>query len=500
MADMAAHGHGERGATLIEAAFAITLFGSLMLLANSIISQEIERQRDRSIGRDLGLMTELGTNYVQSEYEQLRRGLAGLSSVHAITGISIREMADAGYIPHSMLRGGERENAAGQRYSLLLRGVSRLDTDSPPATLEITDLDSDSDGLVDEHLLDGMPGNDELDLEVLLVTSGGEELPPQRGNPAAVAAEMPTSGFVQTRGTASGPFGSWSMDITPFSALSLYPDKGRFVSLLALSGFGVTDFSNAGTVPPQGNPGNPFERCPGLSGAALADCAGNNEVYTDIRFRAVDQDNDGVTESLWGIENPIAIRMSDPADTDGDGTDDRFPELTGLLRLACGGAGTGRVTSGTLLIDCTAVSLNGALTVSGMSEFTGGIETDSDIQAAGSVTASRFFAGILGGQDLTKGIYSASIITMDSDRIVTKPDCRDSGSDAMVLVAPVGFSSPDGSALVGLKAFAEEHSGGTEWVVRMQAAIDRDSDNDGVADVVELNSGSDFTLALTRCS
>ena len=493
----------ERGATLLEAAFSISLFGSVILLANAMVWEETERQRDAALGRDLKLMTQFAARYMAAEYDAIRRSLAGLPGTNAITAITMQEIANAGHLPPSMLVGGEHRNGERQTYSIMVRGVSRLDTNNPQATLALSTLDADGDGLTDAGFMDGIVGNDELDLEALLVTSGGAAVPPQRGNPAAAAADMAVAGYVQNLGAASGPFGSWSLDISPFANLAGYPAAGRFVSLLALSGHGALDFGvDAGTQ----TDGNFLERCPGLSGAALAGCAANNDLYTDVRFRTLDLDGDGAPDEFGDIEDVYSIQMGAPADSDGDNTDDTFPEITGLLRLQCGVAGSATASAGTLLVDCADADFTGSasiannLTVSGAAAFTGDVSASADMSVDGDLTAERFLAEAIGSQDLTKGIFTASVIAMDGSAKVSQPQCLDAGSAPAVFVAPVTYASPDGSPIVGLKAIAETVAGENSWKVRIQAAIDRDSNGDGDADVVDLTSDADHALVLTKCS
>ncbi len=496
----------ERGATLLETALSVALMGSLLVFVNAVVTEEAERQRNQSLGRDLRLMTQFAQRYMRAEYRNLQGELAKLSGADAIMEIPLQTLADTGHLPSSFLQSGRHLNSENQSFAILVRGVSRLDTANPQTTLTVAGLDANGDDAVDPVLVDGNPVNDELDLEALLVTAGGEPLPAQHGNPAAAAAGMAVVGYVQAEGTASGPFGSWSLNISPFQALSAYPAAGRFVSLLALSGFGVLDFQNADGTAGGGYDGNPFERCPGSSGAALTDCAGNNDIYTDMRFRPADTDGDGDADEFAGISGVHSIGMAAPADADADGTADLFPEITGLLRVACGMSGSATASAGTILMECADVkftgnaAIDGSLTLSGDAEIAGELNLGKDLTAAGDAAANRFIAAAIGDQDLTKGVYQGQIVAMNGSREVDKPVCRDAGSQATVLAAPAAFASPDGSPVVGLKAIAETVAGENKWIVRMQAALDRDSDGDGKADVIDLRSADDYVLALTKCS
>ncbi|MCY4007051.1 MAG: hypothetical protein OXE84_09590 [Rhodobacteraceae bacterium] len=493
---------GERGATLLEAALAVALFGTFLAFVNGLVREESDRQRDRSLGQDLRLTTQFAQQYVATEYDSLRASLAQLSSADAIMEISMRTMANAGYLPPSFLRGGEHRNNVGQKFAILVRGVSRADRSNPKATLAVTQLDSDIDGRVDAHLTDGNPDNDELDLEVLLVTSGGQKLPAQHGNPAAAFADLAAVGYVQKMGRANGPFGSWSMDITPFQSLASYPTVGHFVSLLALSGFGALDFQSAGNSHREVTQldGHPFERCLGLTGSSFAACAATNDIHTTIRFQPSDTDNDGSNDRFASMTGLHKLAMARPVDSDADGTIDLFSEVTGLLRIACGQSGVATASTGTILMECAQISLIGDTEIGGSLTVSDDTEVDADLTITGEATGARFVATALGGQDLTKGIFHASLVNLSKSRDIIKPDCQDADSEAQIFVAPAAYASPDGSPVVGLKAIAEEHVGGKKWTIRMQAAIDRDRNSDRKADVIELRSSADFALALTKCS
>ena len=484
----------ERGATLLEAALSIALLGSLLVFVNAMVAEEMKRQRNASIGRDLRLMTQFAQQYVRNEYDNLRHELATLTKTDAIMEISMQTLADKGYLPLTFLESGEHRNSEGQFYVLLLRGVSRLDVSNPKATLAVAEIDMDNNNQVDTFLNDGESTNDELDIEVLLATVGGSALLPQHGNPAALAANLAVSGFVQTEGLASGPFGSWSLDISPYNSLNSHPEVGSLVSIIALSGFGVLDFKDGEQFPEIANSGYPFDRCPDLVGNMLDICGGSNDIFTDAHFDVVDTDGDGTPDEFGEISGLYSLTMGPPIDGDGDGIADHFPEIAGTLRIACDLSGSDTVSAGTLLMDCSDIKLAGNVAIGG------NLTASGNTTFEGNTTAERFFATTIGNQDLTKGIYFGEIIAMNGNREIAKPNCGDVGSSAMILVAPASYASPDGSPIVGLKAVAENIIAENKWVVRLQAALDRDIDNNGEADVVDLQSKNDYAIAFTKCS
>lgn len=473
----------ERGASLLEAAFAIALFGSTIAVANLILSEETSRQRDVLLGQDIRIMTEVARSYVKDEHGNLRDELASISGGAAVMQVDMQRFSDAGHLPAELAAGGVRRNSFGQGWLLMVRGVDQADADRPAATLTVAEIDADGDGAVDADLVDGSASNGELDLEVILATSGGETVPARNGNPAIVASGIPFAGFVQEAGIARGPYGNWEMDISAFSALDGFPGAGRFASLIALSGYGVLEFGgNDGPAE-----GNPLDRCPGASGAELDDCADDEDMHADIVFSPPFGVRSPAPRDGAAIRNLYGLEMGPPVDSDGDGTPDVFAAMSGAAGFGCDHATPSGLAAGRLIIDCPET------------DFTGSVAVRSELSATGSVTASGFIATSIGGQNLVKGIHSAHLVALDPAPEIDKPECGAGAGVPAVYALPVSFVSPDGNPLVGVQAFAEELSGSGNWTVRMKAALHRDGNGDGIADVVDLKSASDIVLALTKC-
>lgn len=482
----------ERGITLLEAALAISLFGSLITLGSAIISEETRRQRNISLGKDLRLMTEAAQAFIAGEYGALIARLPSLPAGEAAISIHPRELVAAGYLADAFLVEGNAENSSGQSYLVLARAVDLADGTVPRLTLTTGDLDADGDGAIDPDLVDGQVFNGELFLEAILATSGGDPVAPQDGNPAVVAAESAFAGYVTSGSKARGPFGSWVLDISPYYSLAGNPVPGRFVSLLALPGIGTFGMASGGERR-GGQESHPLERCLGLTGRLLQDCASGNAMYTGIAFTSFDQDGDGNIDRTGSIRNLYELSMGAPADTSGDGGIDEFGRISGLASIECE-AGVRTYSVGTLLVDCPEVSFTGDVSVGG------GLSTHDGIESGGAVEAPRFFADAIGGQDLTKGVYSVELVAMDPEMKIQKPECSDPDSDAEVFAVPSAFASPEGASLLGVLAYAEESDSGNEWRIRMEAAVDSDENHDGIADVVELESTEDYALVISKCS
>ena len=479
----------ERGATLLEASLAATLFGSFIVLANHMVSEEVQRKRAIILGRDLRQLTLSAQSYVASEYAELRRDLLVSQVADAAASIDLSELVAAGHLPSAFAAGGGHSNSFGQGYRLLVRGVNRSDSSVPQATMTGADLDADGDGFIDSALVDGDYSNGELELEAVLASFGGSEIPRTRGNPAIVASGLASAGFVHAGRSARGPYGNWSLDVGGFSGLEGYPEAGRFASLIALSGYGVLNFPSLDSRFAPSASGNPFERCFGLdeTGEAYANCVIGNRIYAEAAFQSYDSDGDGDLDEFGTIDDLHFLRMAPAADSGTDGIVDIFPSISGVLELECPVGGAAPAT-GTLLLDCPRVRTSGSLQV------------DGAVTAVGAVGAERFTATALGGADLTKGVYAVELVRMNESPEVEKPECTDADSHPEIFVAPSSFASPDGDPLVGIAAFADNSSDATKWVIGMEAVVDRDSNGDGLADVIALDGARDMAIVLGRCS
>ncbi|MCY4260978.1 MAG: hypothetical protein OXC91_12040, partial [Rhodobacteraceae bacterium] len=286
------------------------------------------------------------------------------------------------------------------------------------------------------------------------------------------------------------PYGVWEMSMRPYASLSQAPQPGFLTAIIAASGLNLHDTGQDLSL----DSSRPtfLDRCPGARGDALASCLNDNRIHTSIVFNAVDQDGDGDPDILGRIANVHSIEMGGPVDADDDGLPDTYSALTGLAEVACGnGAPAGR-TAGRLLITCPDVR------ISGRAAFGGDVSLDGALDVDGDADAWRFRAGALGGQDLTRGLFFADIVAMNTSIRITKPVCRDQGSTAQIYAAPVSYLNSSGEAILGIRARATDHN--THWSVAMTASIDRDTNSDGLADVITLTGANDHVLVLTRCS
>ena len=473
----------ERGATLLEATLVLALFGAFIGIANSILANETEKQRLIALGRDIGFMTNAAQQYVTAEYKTIRDQFL-FDSDEAMHTISMSDIVTAGYLPRAVLSNGRHRNSYGQQYHLLVRAVNRNDTAYPQTTLTISDIDTDEDNEIDSHLVDGIGANNELDLEAILVSKGGDSLGPLKGHPAMLSAKMFSVGFLEKSTIAKGPYGVWELDISAYRSLDEYPEHGHFVSLIAASGFGNLHQTNISD--PASETLTVFDRCPNATGELLTSCLAGNDIFTEVVFNNLDSDSDGTPDNFGTISGAYHINFGKPVDSDSDGNSDIFAEI------ACSDHNSSTIVNSSLTINCAKVTfiedvnIGSNLTISG------------DTNVSGTVEATRFLAGAIDGQDLAKGIYFADIVAMHPVTHITMPVCNDINSEPKIYAVPAAYSNPNGYPIVGVRAKASVD--GNSWIVRMQVAIDRDSDDNDMADTVELNTVNDHALVLTRCS
>lgn len=480
----------ERGLTLFEASLALALFGMFISLVNVIISSNDDRRKSISLGKETAFITKAVQKYVGFEYDQLRDDLVSSSSDSLLMPIEMNRIQTAGFLPSSVLNDGTFRNSNGNKYTLLLRGVNSTDTASPQATLSLADVDSDNDGSVENHLLDGNMANGEYELEAILVTSEGQPIKPQIGSPAVVDSELFSVGYIQGDNMARGPFGVWELDISPYRDLTAYPQEKQFVSLIALSRNGVFGyFDNAGTGNMELN--TYLDRCFYTLGSVLAECKTSNEIYTEVVFNSFDKDSDGRDDTFGAITNLYRLEMGPPVDADGDNIPDTFSVIKNLHGIGCQST-TQNTTTDELTLDCPEVVLTNNLQVAN------NLMIGNELSVAGKTRSQRFIAGALNNQDLTKGVFFTSLIKMDGDTSITKPTCNDPDSNPQIFVTPAAFAISSGHSIVGIRGVASDQT--NSWEVGLKAIISHDGDNDGKSDVIDLNSSSDYVQVLTKCS
>lgn len=329
----------QRGVTLTEGILYLVIAASSITLVAGVLNSEQQRQNDVITAGTNRVLLEQAQEFVAVEYDRIRQEMfeAGLAAADATIGrtYTMQDLVDRGYLPPSFLEEGTVENRFGQEYFLLVRGVNRaeavsgtdartslLTTDFPLAT---TWAEFETNYATPWLSDIPAPGQPRFDIEAVLLTSGGEDIPPNRGNRVSSATGLPTAGYLQTidpEPFLSGPLGTYQLNLSGFQFLEEFPDLpaagerdwgGYIGGIVSLSGFNDLMLTGSGAGGGGGGGGGSatFDdifvyRCPEDPADPLyATCLNdpNLSLFTNIVF------NDANT--IASIENAQLIDMRD---------------------------------------------------------------------------------------------------------------------------------------------------------------------------------------------
>jgi|GEM_PF-2598544 len=552
---------GRRGVTLIEGILYLSLAAGMLAFVAQIARDQSERTREKAAAADLALMLAAAQGYAASFYGALVADTFAAAPdpdaplLATVTDLSM--LADAGFLGAPYLNqplevGATARNAFGQEYALLIRGVDRRAADPRP-TLVRGAVDADGDGQIDALWRNGVAGDGELELDVLLVTYNSDAarptvaLPQVRGVRVVGDAERATAGFVTAPDTATGAYGAWSLNLGGFAGAAGLPGPGQFASIVALAGADTLETADLREF---------LRRCDDILSAGLPrtsdifqDCLASQDVFSTIVFTAFDSDGDGTADrfpDLEGIERVAfagttprieglrEIACDTPAGTAVAGTlvlTCPATQVSGTLGVAgdtaLGGAlgVTGSTTLGDALsvagaarLDSTldvggATSLSGTLDVEGAALLEGTLDVAGDatlgaaLEVAERATVDRLVlashaSGAVAGADLSEAILDARVVRhLDTVDMPTCPSNALTGEpmSPRVYAVPVAYRSSAGLPLLAVEARALPDMVARNWQLTLEGQLWRDNDNDDFADDAVFAADDGLILALTRC-
>lgn len=347
-----------RGATIIEALLYLSVAIGVIAFSGRLLQNEQTRQRNQIISSDVQMMVDTTQLYVAQSYDKILGELyAGKGPGAALVDeFGMDRLVDAGFVSDIFSSGtGGLRALYGQDYAVLHRAVLRSApevtvTKTPALEEDITEL---TDGIYAEDTADTVT-NDELDLEVVLVSSlhsAGDVDPrpiePQNGSRIIELTGRPAAGYVPPAAfrpvdepaTAHGAYGGWELSLEPYEGLPSAPgdEGGVIASIISLPVTGVV------SVLVDARDRENLSRCSDLppNTAAYSDClaaSSGNQLFSDLVFNAWDSDGDGFLDSLPSIKGLHQIVFGSAEDTNGDGTKDAFPVIDALHRINFGGA------------------------------------------------------------------------------------------------------------------------------------------------------------------
>lgn len=400
-----------RGATIVEALLYLSVAAGVIVFTGRVLQGEQVRQRNQIVAADVQMVLDATQLYVAQYYDAIVADLFDDTELDAdmLGEFGLAPMIEVGFLPALFTSGsGGLRGIYGQDYFVLHRAVLRS---NPGVTVQRTvDTINDRAELTDGEYVatqnvagDLIVTNDEVDLEVLLVTlptPGGAVDPPlpiepQNGNRIVELTGRPATGFVQppflrgagTDPVATGAYNGWNLNLSQFEALRPEIDNGGILaSIIALPITGVV------SVLADARDRENLSRCADVAefSAVHREClaaSAPNALYSNLVFNTWDSDGDGVIDGLPGLDGVYQISFGDPLDTDGAAGADTFGEITNLFALSChaadGGAGAADATPavGELDVNCPTTRLRG--TVVAPSATVQGLLDTQDLVVAG---------------------------------------------------------------------------------------------------------------------
>jgi len=345
-----------RGVTLVEAILYLSISFSVITFTAQTLVRERDRQEETLVAGDLRQHLASAQGYVAARYDRILGALYdGTDAGDPLAlNLGLDDVVASGYLPSVYVNNeGALQKVYGQEFTVLARAVLRsaaLDAapGAPAPTANRNDVEQAGGGAIRADLTDRVfdlsdpeNENDEIDLEVLLVTTGGEPAGTTRGNRIVASARMPSAGFIRPIDAenpndgieAVGPYGAWTLDVTPFQEAGLLGESGAgyFGSLVALSNFGSVSADPA-DVSEKVEAEETLSRCSGLPAGSEDHerCLSGNGLYDSLVFNAWDSDDDGTVDRFPGISGVNSIVMSDEPGAEAS--------ISGLRALAMAGA------------------------------------------------------------------------------------------------------------------------------------------------------------------
>lgn len=349
----------KRGLSMAEVMLSLVVLSMIIVVMAVNSQRESQYQQDRMMAARTEILANAAKAYVGEQYDFIREKMTETSgaidpSEAAVMVLTMDELAEAGYLSDGLVSGGSG-NEFGHDYRLFIRGVLRGDSSWPQSTLtkgQIAALNTtDLNGY--PVLTNGVykASDDELDLESVLISEGGQPIGGgvialRRGASVTSLSGNPTMGFIQADPTsgelvAYGNLGAFQMPLEPWTEIGSTAQAGHFLTLVSLSDGTGSGAGGGGSTDIRGA----LRRCEDLVDATERETclADGNKMYSSIVF------------------NTVA------------GADySEYPGIEGLKKIACRepdatGSPSGLVEDDTdlLYIDCANVQVSDNLTVQG---------------------------------------------------------------------------------------------------------------------------------------
>lgn len=462
----------KRGTTLIEMVLYLTLVSVVMTFSLGLLREEQVRRERAAFAAELKQVTSASQAYVAANYDGLLNTLLNGTAANdpMIAVRPIAEVVAAGFLPQGFAGTSNPKSFVDTlNYSLVMRAVRRNDegdltlpvaerfpdtVDKTPAIFDAGPPETFVPALVDRD-----PGNDEIDLEVLLVTTGADPcviVPSVQGPRIASQAETMAAGYITGPGagkptvcpaavtndpawdgpfTAAGPFGAWTLPLEPYKDLKIGAQPavqaGRLASLIALQKRPA--LSEGAAV---AGAGDSAFRCADVTPNTpqhLA-CRQSGLMFSGITFAAWDSDGNGSPDQRPGLEEVHSISLAAPVAGSG-------AQIRNVLSLACGAGAATASAANEINVDCPSTKLQG-LVVSDNASFNQNVTVGGAMTAASADVAGNLK---LKGEDIEGWLSNSDVYTFPGGNApvtVPKPVCP-TGYSAKMAASMMSYEATD---------------------------------------------------------
>lgn len=252
------HGQRRRGVSLDSVMLGLVIVLLMTPALLGMIKRSYDIQQDQTTGAEMETMAEAARGYVTERYDEIRRGFVERANDAAVAVdspltmiLTPEDLAMDGYLSRAFVTTtGDPQNYRGQSYRLMIRGVMRGDTAFPQTTLTKNDIVTiggpvtDGTNLLNDNVVDGDTSNDEMDIESVLVTVGGDPFTPIRAARVAAATKSPVVTDIREEGgdlVAVGNQGNFQIPLDAWRDIAADSgeeiEAGRVLSVVSLSGY-----------------------------------------------------------------------------------------------------------------------------------------------------------------------------------------------------------------------------------------------------------------------
>ena len=249
----------KRGITIDSVMLGLVVALAVMPQIMGMVKRSYDIQQDETTGAELEVVADAARGYVSDRYDDIRRSLIARANDPAVNAnapltivLTPEDLALNGYLSRAFITAtADPRNYEGQSYRLMIRAVLRSDSGFPQSTLTkdqivtlggaVSDRGTNS---LNDNVVDSATGNDEMDIESVMVTTGGDPFLPIRAARVAAATKSPVvtdiredSGdlvAVGNQGNFEIPLSEWQ-DIAADNGLDI--EAGHLLSVVSLSGY-----------------------------------------------------------------------------------------------------------------------------------------------------------------------------------------------------------------------------------------------------------------------